>query len=139
MIWHGIILCRIFLCRARSLRVSSCQQRQNPRGPSQNPSKRRRVCKRGGMQACFQEHHAMNKTCTKHRIGLELFKTHLHGILFPIAEVRPQKKAEQGRFEYHPASKDRTHMDPFRTRHNDVVFANGGGGAALRPTPALSF
>ena len=31
----------------------------------------------------------MNKTCTKHRIVLELFKTHLKGILFPIEEVRP--------------------------------------------------
>ena len=34
--------------------------------------------------------------------------------------------AEQGRFEYHPASKDRTHVDPLRTRTKDVVFANGG-------------
>ena len=43
--------------------------------------------------------------------------------------------AEQGRFEHHPASKDRTHMDPHRTRHKDVVFANGGGGGGLRPPP----
>ena len=31
----------------------------------------------------------MNKTCTKHRIVLELFNFHLQDILFPIEEVRP--------------------------------------------------
>ena len=37
------------------------------------------------VQAWIQEHHTMNKTCTKHRIVLEL-KTHHIGSLFPIGE-----------------------------------------------------
>ena len=72
----------------------------------------------------------MNKTCIKHETVLELFKTHHRGSLFPIGEVVPFFLAVQHRFRYHLAGKDRTHMNPLRTRHNDVVFANGGG---LRP------
>ena len=85
----------------------------------------------------------MNKTCTKHKIVLELLKTHQRGSLFPIGEVCPLLLyAEQGRFEYHPASKDRTHVDPLRTRHKDVVFASGGGGGLLgcaSPNPPAFF
>ena len=44
--------------------------------------------------------------------------------------VSPFFYAVQYRFRYHLAGKDRTHMNPFRTRHKDVVFANGGGGLA---------
>ena len=40
-------------------------------------------------QACSQEHHTMNKTCTKHRLVSELISIHLNGILLPIEEVRP--------------------------------------------------
>ena len=43
-------------------------------------------------------------------------------------------QAARGRFEQHPASKDRTHMDSLRTRHKDVVFATGG--AAPPPAPS---
>ena len=79
------------------------------------------------VQACFQEHNTMKKTCTKHKIVLELFKTHHRGSLFPIGEVVPLFLVVQHRFRYHLAGKDGTHMNPVRTRHNDVVFANGGG------------
>ena len=79
----------------------------------------------------------------KHKIVLELFKTPHRGSLFPIGEVLPLFLAVQHRFRYHLAGKDRTHMNPLRTRHSDVVFANGGGGAAPPPpppaTPPLSF
>ena len=37
------------------------------------------------VQACVQEHHTMNKTCTKHKTVLELFTAHLTGILFAKA------------------------------------------------------
>ena len=49
----------------------------------------------------------------------------------------PFFQAVQYRFRYHLAGKDRTHMNPLRTRHKDVVFANGG--AACAPQPPLSF
>ena len=42
--------------------------------------------------------------------------------------------AEEGRFEYHPASKDRTHVDPLRTRQKDVAFAKGGDAGLLSRT-----
>ena len=79
----------------------------------------------------------MKKTCTKHKSVVELFKTHHRSSLFPIGEVVLLFLAVQHRFRYHLAGKDRTHMNPLRTRHNDVVFANVG--AAPPPTPPLSF
>ena len=81
----------------------------------------------------------MEKTCTKHKIVSELFNTHHRGSLFPIGEVVPLVLAVQHRFRYHLAGKDRTHMNPLKTRHNDVVFANGGGAAPLPTPPLLSF
>ena len=83
----------------------------------------------------------MNKTCIKHETDetvLELFKTHHRGSLFPIGEVVPLFLAVQHRFRYHIAGKDRTHMNPLRTRHNDVVFANGGGLRPPQPPRCLS-
>ena len=77
----------------------------------------------------------MKKTCTKHKIDLELFKTHHRGSLFAIGEVVLLFLAVKSRFRYHLSGKDRTYMNPFRTRHNDVVFVNGGAA----PTPRLSF
>ena len=81
----------------------------------------------------------MEKTCTKHKIVSELFNTHHRGSLFPIGEVVPLVLAVQHRFRYHLAGKDRTHMNPLKTRHNDVVFANGGGLRPSQPPPCCLF
>ena len=50
---------------------------------------------------------------------------------FTVSGVNPEDPKAQ-KLQYTP------HMNPLRTRHNDVVFANGGG---LRPPqpPPLSF
>ena len=49
---------------------------------------------------------------------------------FTVSGVNPEDPKAQ-KLQYTP------HMNPLRTRHNDVVFANGGGCGP--PTPPLSF
>ena len=54
--------------------------------------------------------------------------TIVQAVYLQTGELRPPQPrafilAVQGHVKYHPASKNRTHMDPFRTRDKEVVFA----------------
>ena len=69
------------------------------------------------VQAFFQEHCIINKTCFARIIVIDLFKYHPAGSLFANGGATSPPtpvffQAVQGHIKYHPASQNRTHMDP---------------------------
>ena len=92
---------------------------------------------------CRPEHRAINKKCFTRIIFVDLFKSHRAGSLFangratsPPTHPRAFQLSKE-HVKYHPASKNRTHMEPLRTRDKDIVFASREG--LCPPNPTLSF
>ena len=79
------------------------------------------------VQACFQEHRTMNKTCTKHKIVFVFSKLIIEAVCFQLGRcvlvVFMLRNIALGI------------ILPAKSRHKDVVFANGGGGCP--PNPAF--
>ena len=146
---------RFLLSCARPRQVSSCQQKQNPYEPFQNPRQRGCVCKWGGgcaapnptlsvyaVQACFQEHRNISKTGFTRTTVIELFIPIMLAVHLPTAGLRPPQSRTSLKLYKLTTSiilqQKRTHMAPVRTCDKDVVCANGGG-CAPPPTPPLFF
>ena len=120
----------LFLGCTRPRQVSSCQQKQNPYGPFRTCAKDV-VCANGGgaapfytVQAFFQEHCIISKTCFARIIVIDLFKFHRAGSLFANGGAA---------FPPTPGLAKTEAAWTFSTPHAGSLFANGR--VTFPPTP----